>query len=64
MPGRTISPPSRDCDDDQVIDNSLALLLLHVETVTGAALLAITLATLMLMDFVLDGDNSELETDR
>ncbi|MDW3177366.1 MAG: hypothetical protein R8J94_08280 [Acidimicrobiia bacterium] len=47
-----------------MIDNSLALLLLHVETITGATLLAITLATLMLMDLVLDGDNSEVETDR
>ncbi len=64
MPGRTISSSSRDCDDDHVIDNSLALLLLHVETITGATLLAITLATLMLMDAVLDGDNSEVETDR
>lgn len=64
MPGRTISSSPRDCDDDHVIDNSLALLLLHVETITGATLLAITLATLMLMDLVLDGDNSEVETDR
>lgn len=63
MPGRTISSSSRYCDDDRVIDNSLALLLLHVETVTGATLLAIALATLMLMDFVLDGDNSDVETE-